>query len=265
MTAKTRPVIVYVNGEYYGIMDLNEGMNQNYLSTHYGVDEDSVNMVQRNGDAKQGSADEFVALRRFAATRNMADDEVLAAFAQRVNIDALTDYVIAQSFFGNYDIHNQNWWNVANSAVLWQPILYAVDRCLTPAGASYNVLGMYFNESGVVHNPLGDRIMMEIPCALKKNAAWRERFTERYAELLCTEFSPERLLALLDEMAEALRPEMAEHVARWQMPESAASWETSVSEMRECILGRYDTVARQIKGQFSLSDAQWEALLAKYG
>lgn len=263
MTAWTRPVIAYVNGAYYGIMDLNEGMNQDFLKTHYGVDPDAVNMVQRNDHVKRGSAEGFVALRQYAGRRNMADDQVYAAFAEKVDMDALIDYLIAQSFFGNYDIHNQNWWN-ANGSIPWQPILYDVDRCLNETSAASNVLGMYFNPSGVVHNRIGDRIMMEIYCGLKKNASWRQRFVERYAQVLCTEFSQERLLSLLDEMADELRPEMAEHTALWGMPDSPSAWEKNVSLMRQCIEKRYDKIAAQIKGQFSLSDAEWNALLEKY-
>ena len=264
MTVWTRPVIVYVNGTYYGIMDLNEGMNQDYLWTHYGLDQDTVNMVQRNDSAKRGSAAEFVALRQFASRRNMADDQVYAEFLQRMDVDAFNDYLIAQSFFGNYDIHNQNWWGTTDGKLLWQPILYDIDRCLNETSLNSNVLGMYFNSSGVVHNLKGDRILMEIPCGLKKNAAWRQRFVERYAQVLCTDFSEERLLGLLDSMADELRPEMAEHAARWQMPDSLSSWEKSIQLMRQCISRRYAKITGQIKSQFSLSASEWDALMEKY-
>lgn len=264
MTAWTRPVIVYVNETYYGIMDLNEGMNQDYLWTHYQVDGDLVNMVQRNDHVKRGSAQEFVALRQFARGKKLADDKVYEEFLQKVDMDAFIDYLIAQSFFGNYDIHNQNWWNSTDGKVLWQPILYDIDRCLNTTSVSSNVLGMYFTSSGVVHNRQGDRIMMEIPCGLKKNAAWCRRFVERYAELLCTDLSEARLNSLLDEMADALRPEMKEHAALWKMPDSLKSWEGSIKEMHRCISKRYATVYSQIKHQFSLSDAEWNALLDKY-
>ena len=178
-------------------------------------------------------------------------------------MDAFIDYLIAQSFFGNYDIHNQNWWN-AGDQILWQPILYDIDRCLNETSLSSNVLAMYFNSSGVVHNLKGDRILMEIPCGLKKNAAWRQRFVERYAQVLCTDFSEERLLGLLDSMADELRPEMAEHTALWQMPDSLSAWEKNIQQMRQCLSRRYAKITGQIKSQFSLSASEWDALMKKY-
>ena len=261
MTVWTRPVIVYVNGEYYGIMDLNEGMNHDYLWTHYGVDGDTVNIVQRNNYVKRGSAAGFVALRNFAEKRNMTNDKVYEEFCQMMDMDAFIDYIIAQSFFGNYDIHNQNWWN-AGDQILWQPFLYDVDRCLNISGS--NVLGLYFKPEGIVHNKLGDRIMMEIPCGLKKNAAWRQRFLDRFAQVLCTEFSEERLLALLDEMADTLRPEMKEHIARWDMPGSMKDWETNIRRLRRNITNRHAEITRHIQSQFSLTNAKWKEYLDKY-
>ena len=123
---------------------------------------------------------------------------------------------------------------------------------------------MYFNAHGVVHNRDGDKILMEIPCGLKQNEAWRQRFVERYAELLCTDLSESRLSALLDEMVAALRPEMAEHTARWSMPDSLEAWEKSVENMHDCLSRQYDAIVTQIKKQFSLSDAQWDEIIAKY-
>lgn len=264
MTVKTRPVIVYVNGAYYGIMDLNEGMNHDYLWTHYKVEGDLVNIVQRNDSVKRGSADGFLALRQYARQQDMADDTVYDEFCQRVDMDALIDYLIAQSFFGNYDIHNQNWWSTTDGSIPWQPMLYDIDRCLNDTSVTSNVLDMYFNPAGVVYNQNGDRIMMEIPCGLKKNAAWRQRFVERYAQVLSTEFAEERLQALLDEMADALRPEMEAHVARWGMPSSMIFWEGSIQQMHQCISKRYDRITAQIKSQFGLSDGEWDALMSKY-
>ena len=264
MTVCTKPVIVYVNGAYYGIMDLNEGMNQDYLWTHYGVDGSGVSIVQRNDFAKRGSSQEYLALRQFAKRKNMADNEVLAEFTRKVDVDAVIDYIIVQSFFGNYDIHNQNWWGSKDGTIRWQPILYDVDRCLNRSSLVSNVLGMYFNPNGVEYNRAGDRVFMEIPCGLKTNEAWRKRFVERYAELLCTELSESRLNALLDEMADALRPEMEEHIGRWAEPNSMRSWEKSIAEMHTCINERYKVVTEQIKQQFSVSDAEWKSLLKKY-
>lgn len=263
-TQNTRPVVVYVNGEYYGVLDLNENMNKATFALRYGVDEDQVNIVQRNDYVNTGSADGFVALRRYAMTKNFSDDDVVAKFAEDLDIDAVTDYIIAQSFFGNYDIHNQNYWSSADGSVTWRPFLYDVDRCLNAESMRSNVLSMYFNPDGIVHNRKGDRIMMDMYCALKKNPAWRDAFLRRYAYLLCNDYSAETLLALFDEMVEEIRPEMERHTEKFGTPTSLESWEKNVTAMRQNIIDRYDVIVKNICSVFRITPEQWEEIIAPY-
>ena len=263
-TQLTRPVVVYINGTYYGLLDLNENMNKAWLAQHYGVDESTVNIVQRNSYVNTGSSEGFVALRKFAASHDFSDDAVLEEFSQSIDLDAVTDYLFAQSFFGNYDIHNQNYWSTSDLAVTWRPFLYDVDRSLNKTSMKSNVLAMYFNKDGIVHDRAGDRIYMEIYCALKENATWRDSFLKRCAELLCSDFSEETLLTLFDSMAAALRPEMERHTEKWGTPQSLRSWEQNIASMRENIEGSSERMQKHIRSVFRLSEEEWAEYMALY-
>lgn len=109
-----------------------------------------------------------------------------------------------------------------------------------------------------------DRNRMEIPCGLKKNKDWCDAFVNRYAELLCTDFSEQRLLSLLDEMTDRLRPEMEQHIAKWKLPDSVSTWENSVLSFRRYISMRCDYIEKNIKKLFHVSDEAWDALIAQY-
>lgn len=262
--AATRPVIVYVNGAYHGIYDLNEGMNQDYLEAHYGIDPDTVNIVGKNYVTRHGSAEDYSRVRRYARGTDFSEDAALETFSAWVDVAYATDYLIAQTFFGNYDIHNQNYWATDDYAVRWRPYLYDVDRCLCEGRSELNLFGQYFDPQGVQYNPAGDRVNMDLYCALRENAAWRDAFLDRYAELLCGNFSVERLTALLDQMAAALRPEMERHIARWGMPASLMDWEASVAAMRAEIPLRHAAIQRQLQQEFGLTQAEWEAYLGRH-
>ncbi len=263
--AQTRPVVVYVNGAYYGVMDLNEGMNQDYLVTHLGVDPDTVNIVARNQSASHGSADDYLRVRQYARAADLSNDAAMAELSQWVDVPCVTDYLIAQTFFGNYDIHNQNCWSTNDYTVRWRPYLYDGDRCLAQASVSTNMFSMYFDSEGVVHNRIGDRVNMDIYCALRKSPAWCDTFLDRYAELLCGNFSVETLTALLDGMADELRPEMAAHIALYGLPVSVAAWERSVSDMRGYIAERHAVIQTHLQQEFGVSAADWDALMRQHG
>lgn len=262
--AATRPVVVYVNGAYHGVYDLNEGMNQDYLEAHYGVDPDTVNIVGKNAVTRHGSAADYARVRRYARGTDFTEDAALEAFGAWVDVAHVTDYLIAQTFFGNYDIHNQNCWASDDYAIRWRPYLYDVDRCLCPGRSELNLFQQYFNAQGVAYNPSGDRVNMDIYCALRENAAWRDAFLDRYAQLLCSDFSVDRLTALLDEMAAALRPEMERHIARWGLPASLADWEAGVAAMRAEIPLRHAAIQRQLQQEFGLTPDAWAAYLARH-
>lgn len=263
-SARTRPVVVYVNGTYYGIMDLNEGMNQDYLVTHYQVDPAIVSHISTNSTVRYGVNDDFLRVRRFARSNNLADDALLQTFAQWVDVDYITDYLIAQTLFCNYDVKNQSYWATSDYAIRWRPVFYDIDRCFTDGTANRDLFDAYFKKKGVVYDVKANRVVnMDLYAALRDNPAWCDRFVRRYAYLLCTDFSVERLQGLLDEMAATLRPEMAEHIALYGEPVSLEAWERSVASMRSEIPKRHAAIQKQICAEFRLTAAQWEAIMAE--
>lgn len=262
-SARTRPVVVYVNGQYYGVMDFNEGMNQDYLVTHFQVDAATVSHVSTNSTVRYGKNDDFLRVRAFARGNPFADDKNLEAFAQWVDVDYITDYIIAQTLFGNYDIKNQSYWATDDYTIRWRPVFYDIDRCFADGNANRNLFSKgYFNKRGVVYDQTAGRVAnMDLYAYLKDNAGWCDRFLRRYAQLLSTEFSVARLQALLDEMADALRPEMAQHIALYRAPASLAEWEKNIASMREEIPKRHKAIQEQLKTEFRLTDAQWTAIM----
>ena len=59
---------------------------------------------------RHGSAADYARVRRYARGTDFTEDAALEAFGAWVDVAHVTDYLIAQTFFGNYDIHNQNCW-----------------------------------------------------------------------------------------------------------------------------------------------------------
>ena len=263
-SARTRPVVVYVNGQYYGVMDLNEGMNQDYLVTHFKAKPAAISHVSTNSTVRYGRNDDFLRVRAFARNNPLSDDAVLKTFSQWVDVDYITDYMIAQTFFCNYDIKNQSYWATDDYAIRWRPVFYDIDRCFTDGSSNRNMFKGYFSKKGVTYDRTAGRVaIMDLYAYLRDNAAWCDRFVRRYAELLCTDFSVERLQSLLDEMAAALRPEMEQHIALFRTPRSMAEWEKSIASMRDEIALRHEAIQEQLCSEFHLSRAQWDAILAE--
>ena len=49
-----RPVATYINGEYWGLYNLREKVNEHFIASRHGVDADSVDILQLHGDIIEG-------------------------------------------------------------------------------------------------------------------------------------------------------------------------------------------------------------------
>ena len=257
----TRPVVVYINGVYNGLYDLNEDQNGEFLETHYGIEGDTVEFIRRNQTPIKGTSKDIKRVRSYAESKNLSDDAVFAEFSQWIDVAYFTDYFIAETYICNSDMFNQKYWRTTDYAVKWRPVFFDLDFAFKTA--QRDIIGQYFNVNGV---PSADKSLtyFEIYIGLKKNATWREYCIERYVEVVETYFNAKRATALFDQMVEALRPEMPRQIERWGKPNSMREWEESISQMRSFIEQRPDYALENMRQYFGVSQARMDELIAKY-
>lgn len=254
----TRPVVVYINGRYWGIYDLNEDQGRDYLEAHYGVDPSKVDIIRRNTGVLAGSNHDFKRVRAFALENDLSNDALFEKFAQWVDVDYFTDYLIAQTYFNNGDMFNQKYWRSQDYKVKWRPIFYDLD--FGAKGSTGSLFTSYFNEAGVPSQD-GSLTYMDIYIGLKKNAGWRERFAQRYVYLVKNQFAPERLNGILDDYVSQLEPEMQRHIARWGTPRTMEKWHESLDVIRMFINKRPENALNNLQRYFGISDEK----MAEYG
>lgn len=259
---ETRLTVVYVNGKYWGIYDLNENQNEDYLASHYGVDPDAVDVIRRNFTALEGTKYDFLRVREYALNRDLSDDALFAEFAEWVDVAYFTDYIIAQTYFANSDMFNQKYWRSQDYSVKWRPVFFDLDFGLHSSSPTRNILSSYFRVEGVPSQD-GSLTNMDIYVGLRKNAAWRDYFCERYVYVVLNHFNSERLCAILDEMAAQLRAEWPRHTARWSDAPSLSKWESNVAALRDCLAKRAEYALKYLQKEFGVSDEKMQEYRAK--
>ena len=129
-----------------------------------------------------------------------------------------------------------------------------------------NTMGQYFKDDGF--RPREDstlRIQNDIYKGLYANESWRAAFAEKFVELAYGAFDTERMLALVDEMAAEIRPEMKRQIARWGMHASIEDWEAEIQKLKTIIAHRRETVLGQMQKTFGITDEGLAELIQKYG
>ncbi len=260
---ETRTVVAYINGKYYGLFDLDEEQNADYLAQHYGLDPHAIDMIERNNTVMDGDVKEFLRVRQAARKWNMKDDAVFAEFSKLVDVDACMDYLIAQIYFGNGDVINQRFWRARDYSVKWRPILYDLDWCMRFNTAGRNVFRRYFNPGGSIAGN-GAVTYMDIFCALRRNKGWCDRFVERFVQLSVTQFSTGRILGIFDQMVAGMEPEMPLHIGRFHTPRSMAAWKNELGKLRRALEKRQNIVLAQLQRYFSVSKTRLKVYMDKY-
>ena len=259
-----RPAVVYVNGTYWGIQNIREKLNEEYLASHHGVDPDDVDIVSRYWRRMypvvvEGDADAFLELERFLERADWNDPASYEELSARVDLNSLMDYMATEIYLANYDWpgNNNKAWRSREPGSRWRWLMYDLDFTMASGsnnGPSHNTLSHAIDPGDTGWpNPhwttLVFRELIESPdfCA---------EFATRAADLANTIFSPDAAISELNEVADLFRAEMPRHIARWRDEggiRSMASWEASVSTVASFLDARPDHFFQHLNEALNLS------------
>jgi hypothetical protein len=250
----SRPCVVYINGEYWGLYEIREKVNEDYLASHYGVDPKKVDILVWNGFALAGSNVAYKALTEYVKTHDMQNQEYYEVVASQIDINNYIDYLIVESYFGNTDLGNIKYWRDQNGGK-WRWILYDMDWALFRGTYTWNNLEQVFNPNGMGSNQWIDTTLQ---VNLIKNDNFREEFIKRYALYTRTYFSPDRLLPIFDAMTAEIKSEMPRQFERW--PHNWGPWELHVGWVRQAIMEKPEIEKKHLQSFFGLSDDEMQEL-----
>lgn len=249
-----QPTVVFINGEYYGIHNMRERQDEDYLASHRGVDPDNVDILElREGDVIEGDREhweDFLHLIR--TTSDMNDPQAWAEVQSRVDGDNLATNCIMQVWGGNDDWpqNNVKWWRPRTPDGRWRWLLYDTDF----------VFGRYddvqVNVLNHLHNSNSDTA--EVFRALMENDEYFQRFVNRYADYLNEHFLQPRTRQLMREIYREMSPEIDRHMARWRSEGpfggslSRLTWIGQLQDISSYLAWRNGVTRQQIINQYSL-------------
>lgn len=230
-----RPVVVYLNAEYFGIYYVREKINKDYIANHLGVDPSSANLLMAQHDVLAGSSADYIALCKYAVSHNIKDDSVYKYMQEHVDFESLMDFKIGQFYSSNSDVGNIRYFNSTDSKCdgRWHWIFYDLDSTFE----GLKPLSYYTEGSSVFAEISSVGPYNVIICQLLKNPEFRKMFIERWAYHMENTFKPEHAVAVFDGIVNTIDPEMERECQRW--PQMAYStWQKNCERFREKIRNR---------------------------
>jgi len=244
-----RPAIVYINGKFWGILNLREKLNEHYIANHYPYDKDSLDVMEHKEGRNTGSRKHYMAMQEYMRNNDLSDDKHLAKIASMMEIDNFLDYQIVQIYIGNQDAGgNIKFWRPQTPNGRWRWILFDTDFGFGHAGGSSkdNSLAFHTEPNGPAWpNPAWSTFNLR---QLLKNKKTREAFIIRFLDRINTTFDSTHVIQRIDSMANYLKPEIYRHLQRWDLEESR--WNKEIDRMRKFARDRPANMRLFIKQMF---------------
>jgi hypothetical protein len=241
------PTIVFLNGKYWGIYNIREKINEDYLEANHGVDTKNIDLLEDHAQVKEGSNSDFLTLETYANSHDLSNDTYYNIVASQIDINEFINYCIVESFGGNSSIgHNIKYWKKQTDDGKWRWILFDLDRGFR---YSTNEVFGYIEGSNSVKNIFNNLI---------KNDHFKIALTSKYYTQLNTTFQSDRMNSIIDEMKTTIEPEVSRHFQKWPKNQfnqdvSISTWNNFINKMYQFSDERESIVKQELKSKFNLS------------
>ncbi|MGI6658256.1 MAG: CotH kinase family protein [Dethiobacteraceae bacterium] len=246
-----RPAEVYLNGQYWGVYNIRERINEYFLAYKHQLNPQQIDLLQGNTMVRAGSSEHYVAMREFIATHDMSQPANYDYIKTQMDIENFIDYWLAQIYFANTDSANIRFWRERSDTGKWRWIVYDTDWGFF--NVNHNTLAYVTNPEGT---GVGRHLYTTLLVNLLKNREFKAEFIRRAAYHLNHTFAAERVIQRIDELAGAIEPAMPRHLQRWGG--SMQGWRQHIQRLRDFARQRPAIVARHFQQKFNLSAAEME-------
>jgi hypothetical protein len=260
LTASTQnfqAVNVYINGEYWGIHQLGERYDEQFLSVKYGVSDNNVVLVDLNAtkDTPQEILDAWQELLTNAQSLPPVASNRMA-LEKLMDFESFFDYVIAHTYVGNSD------WPT-NNTMMWRS--FTVDDTTPSVFDDQRWRWMIMDldrVGGSNQNPDVDAATLlsrigpsskapqaQLLHGLLRFPDLRQKFFDRYAFHLDYTFAPHRMRHLLQHLVDEAGSDMPRHEQRWlpnATPQDFMSWTDRVEQVKSFVSLRPAVMREQL-------------------
>ena len=248
-----RPILVYLNGEFWGLYNLREKVSEHFIASHHQVDPDDLDLIEVQ-TANEGTINNYNQLLSYIENSDMEDPEVYDSLSRWIDIDNHIDYNVAQIFIDNRDWPGNNikYWRPRSEDGLWRWVLYDTDFGF---GIPWMGLAYDFNTLEFATEPNGPgwpnppwstfllRKMLESPI-------YRNRFINIFCDRLNTIFKPSYLVDRLDSLSSYIQDIIPIHQERW--PYSAQDWDYHIQIVENFAQNRHLYMRQHLREFFNL-------------
>lgn len=270
-TQAYEPYVVFINGEYWGILNVRERYDKHYLARVHDVDSENIDLLEGNAVIKEGDNQHYNETISYIENNGLADHTHYEYIQTRIDVENFIDYQVAQIFVRNTDwpFSNIDFWRNRTDGYepdapegqdgRWRWLAFDLDFGFWLYGnhaPDHNTLEYALaDDISAYRNPPWSTYLFR---SFMENEQFKMDFANRFADMLNTAFLPDRVKGIINSMADYIDPEIAEHTARWSAPWGGHSgWRGRVDdELIQFADLRPDYQREHLRNYFDVTEAE---------
>lgn len=214
-----RPATSFINGQYWGIYNIREKINEHYIANRHGVDPDNIDLLENNMEVIVGDSIAYAQLIDYISTNDMSTDAAYAYLDSVIDLDECILYFASQAYYDNLDWPGTNikFWRERTPNGKWRWILFGVEFGfgLYAHGPEEDHITFMFSpvETRYSNPPWATLLQRK----LIENPTIRNRFINQVSDLLNTNFQSDRVVEVINRLADHISGDIGRHRSRWKL------------------------------------------------
>ncbi|MCB9208413.1 MAG: CotH kinase family protein [Ignavibacteriales bacterium] len=257
-----QPAATFINGEYWGIYNLREKLDNNYFAAHHDVNPDNLDYLEYEFSPQpnivEGDTEDYFALLDFMSSNSMNIEANWQYIKSKIDVNEVMNYLITEIYCDNvnWPETNSKWWKEKTPEGKWRYIFLDSDFGFG-APSYYSHFSHNMIEDLYYGKPAFSSFVFR---KLLENKEFKNSFIQRFALYQEKLFSKDRVLNIFDSIKTMLNDEMIKHIDRWnnESPNipNVAAWNYETNIMREFGEERPQYMKEHLASFFNLSGTE---------
>jgi hypothetical protein len=253
------PANLYINGEYWGVYNLREKVNEHYIAGNHDVEKDSVNIIMGRWVKQEGSSADYMKMYYWFEALDTMDSDAYEVAQQYLDIRNYINYRIFQIYINNKDSRgNIRYYNVTGEQSQFRMILYDTD--LGYGKYNFNFLeGVMSRTPTGWYNPTWSTMYLT---KLMQDPSFKNDFVTQFAHIMNTALHRDTVLAAVEHFENIYKDELPKsaserpsHLKKVIFP--MEKWMDDVSSLKSYAKLRPKVMWTHLQEVLELDDTYW--------
>ena len=266
-TQKSEIIVLFLDGEYWGVYNIMENYDEHYIANNYDIDDENVIIVKKHKieSGVESDIDLFDQDMSSIIDENMSDPVYYKKACELLDVKNFAWYSAFNVYIANRDsiFQNNNWsmWraktpvqNVLNADGKWRMLVFdnELSTSLFSDGKDYNSIMFrdIFNETSRISKNLGSKLLN----SLLKNSEFKNMFINDLSDIRNIDFEINYAHEYIKKKYSIIAPLMKDNYIRfgpdWVLYGPETYYQQQIDVFKRWLYGRYDSFVNNIAKYF---------------